>query len=551
MMFLAGLFLLALSGAPLVVRAQEDLFPVSIIHMNDFHARFEGTDWSSSPCSNEDECIGGYARVITVVKQLFEDLKESNPIYLNAGDNFQGTIWYNIGRWNVTQYFLNLVPADAITLGNHEFDHGVEGVVPFLETIKSPMIVANIDDSEEPTMQGKYNKSVIIDKYGRKIGVIGVILQTTYQIANTGKLKFLDESETVRAEAERLKNEHGVDIIIVLSHCGLEVDRIIAKNAGPLIDVIVGGHSHTFLYTGENPPGPDTPRDDYPVEVIQDDGHKVLIVQASCYTKYLGNITVYFDKAGEVVRYEGEPIFLAHGIPEDPDIVNELAPWKVDIDAIGKREVGKTRVTLSKSDCNYEECNLGSFINDAYTYSYIKSTPYDHPYWTTAAISVCNVGGIRTTLNKGALTYAHLVTTIPFGNTVDSFDIRGKYLLEALEYSVEKSYDEGQFSAANMLQVSGLRVTFNITKPVGERVVEVLVRCQKCEIPEYEPLELNKSYRVVTGSFLSGGGDGFTMFRDYKENTIIGEVDIDVFEEYVQKHSPITAAADERIIILR
>lgn len=65
-------------------------------------------------------------------------------------------------------------------MGNHEFDHGVEGVVPFLETIKSPMIVANIDDSEEPTMQGKYNKSVIIDKYGRKIGVIGVILQTTY-----------------------------------------------------------------------------------------------------------------------------------------------------------------------------------------------------------------------------------------------------------------------------------------------------------------------------------------------------------------------------------
>lgn len=103
---------------------------------------------------------------------------------------------------------------------------------------------------------------------------------------------------------------------------------------------------------------------------------------------------------------------------------------------------------------------------------------------------------------------------------MDSFDIRGKYLLEALEYSVEKSYDEGQFSAANMLQVSGLRVTFNITKPVGERVVEVLVRCQKCEIPEYEPLELDKSYRVVTGSFLSGGGDGFTMFRDYKENTM-------------------------------
>lgn len=134
------------------------------------------------------------------------------------------------------------------------------------------------------------------------------------QLANTGKLKFLDESESVRAEAERLKSKHGVDIIIVLSHCGLETDRLIAKTAGPLIDVIVGGHSHTFLYSGQNPLGPDTPKDKYPVEIIQDNGHKVLIVQASCYTKYVGDITVYFDRAGEVVRYEGKPIFLAHHI---------------------------------------------------------------------------------------------------------------------------------------------------------------------------------------------------------------------------------------------
>lgn len=64
------------------------------------------------------------------------------------------------------------------TLGNHEFDHRIEGVVPFLETIESPMLVSNIDDSEEPTMQGKCQKSLIIDRYDRKIGVIGVVLST-------------------------------------------------------------------------------------------------------------------------------------------------------------------------------------------------------------------------------------------------------------------------------------------------------------------------------------------------------------------------------------
>lgn len=134
-------------------------------------------------------------------------------------------------------------------------------------------------------------------------------------MANTGDLKFLDESESVKAEAEKLKAE-GVDIIIVLSHCGLDVDYVIAKNAGPNVDVIVGGHSHTFMWTGENSPGPDTPQDSYPAKVVQDDGHVVLIVQASAYTKYLGDITVYFDSAGEVQNWEGQPIYMEHDIPQ-------------------------------------------------------------------------------------------------------------------------------------------------------------------------------------------------------------------------------------------
>lgn len=95
------------------------------------------------------------------------------------------------------------------------------------------------------------------------------------EIANTGKLKFRNESDSVRAEAAILKKQ-GVNIIIVLSHCGLDVDYIIAQNAGPDVDVIVGGHSHTFMFTGDMPPGPDKPRDEYPAVVTHNDGHKVI-----------------------------------------------------------------------------------------------------------------------------------------------------------------------------------------------------------------------------------------------------------------------------------
>lgn len=149
-------------------------------------------------------------------------------------------------------------------------------MVPFLETVASPIVICNVDDSLEPTFQGKYQNSIVIERSGRKIGVIGVILSSTdvknycqrcsplelkhpyilfQQIASAGKLKFTDESEAVKREAELL-TEQGINIIIVLSHCGLDVDKIIGRDGGSNIDIIVGGHSHTFMFTGDNPPGP-------------------------------------------------------------------------------------------------------------------------------------------------------------------------------------------------------------------------------------------------------------------------------------------------------
>ena len=99
----------------------------------------------------------------------------------------------------MTAYFLNLLPADAMTLGNHEFDHGVEGLVPFLGAIDSPMLVANIDDREEPTLQGKYQRSVVLERGGRKIGIIGVIHHATDTLSMTDRVRFLDEVQCIRA----------------------------------------------------------------------------------------------------------------------------------------------------------------------------------------------------------------------------------------------------------------------------------------------------------------------------------------------------------------
>ena len=159
-----------------------------------------------------------------------------------------------------------------------------------MERSLAPILISNIDDSAEPLFQGLYSKSMVTTKFGRPIGIVGVTTRGFF----SGKLLILPEVESVRDEVSKLK-EQGINIIIVLSHCGLEIDREIAKHSGD-IDIIVGGHSHSFLYSGDNPPGPDNPVSFYPTVETQENGHEVLIVQASAYTKYLGDITLYFDE---------------------------------------------------------------------------------------------------------------------------------------------------------------------------------------------------------------------------------------------------------------
>lgn len=110
LVFVALLF--AAGGREVVQFADE--FPLAIIHVNDFHARFEETNVGSSSCKPGETCIGGYARLVTKVKELLDTHSDKNPIYLNAGDSFQGTLWYNMLRYNVTSYFLNMLRADAM-----------------------------------------------------------------------------------------------------------------------------------------------------------------------------------------------------------------------------------------------------------------------------------------------------------------------------------------------------------------------------------------------------------------------------------------------------
>ncbi|XP_037935963.1 apyrase isoform X1 [Teleopsis dalmanni] len=533
-----------------VAAADDDLFPLSIIHINDFHARYEQTDTTGGDCEAGEVCVGGYARTVYTVRKLLREQKDYNPVYFNAGDSFQGTLWYNIGRWNVTSQFLNILPADAMTLGNHEFDHGVEGVVPFLEALNTTMLVANMNSTFEPTLNGKYQNSMIIEKSNRKIGVIGVILETTYDLANTGKLIFRNESDTIREEAEKLKAQ-GANIIIVISHCGYDVDQLIAKHAGADIDVIVGAHSHTFLYTGDVLPGPDKPRGPYPTEVIHESGHRVLIVQASAYARYVGNLTVFFDDKGDVIRHEGQPIYMNADVPEDEEVKAALIPWKEVIDVQGNVIVGETRVNLLKGPCSSRECNLGNFFCDAMIHGFAGLAPYNQNAWTTVAIGLVNTGALRVPLYKGNLTYSNLVTMSPFENTLTAFNLTGEKLLEALEFSVRSvDVNNNITSSSIFLQVSGLKVTYDFAKPPNSRVIDIRVRCANCAIPRYEKFDSKAEYRIVAPDFLANGGDGYAVFRDAGTDYQKEMTDLDALLGYTKDTNPIYTGIEGRITVL-
>lgn len=218
-----------------------------------------------------------------------------------------------------------------------------------------------------------------------------------------GKLKFLNESKAIKIEADKLKDQ-GVEIIIVLSHCGLDNDYIIARNLGSDIDVIVGGHSHSYMFneTSERPnPIPDKPEATYPAVVETENGHKTLIVQASSYTKHVGDLTVYFDKQGNVVRWEGEPVYLDSNIKKDEAIERELIPWKEIIDAQAKKVLGRLRVDMNRDLCFSNECNLGNFFTDSYVHHFMMNDAVENGTWSSVSAAIMNAGGLRTSFSIG------------------------------------------------------------------------------------------------------------------------------------------------------
>jgi 5'-nucleotidase / UDP-sugar diphosphatase len=471
-------------------------FTLNILHINDFHSRFESITATDSNCTAEGEaageCFGGIARLKTAIEQERGRLQSAgeNVVLLNAGDNFQGSLYYTFYKAKVVADFLNELGFDVVATGNHEFDDGPAEFARLIELASFPIIGGNFDVSNEPLLAGKIRGVIVLSVDGERIGVIGATTEDTPEIAAPGpNVVFQSVADYVGAAAQALE-EAGINKIIVLSHIGYVEDQQLAA-AVPGIDVIVGGHSHTFLGTGEGEAGP------YPTLVKNPDGVDVPVVQAGQYGKVLGELKVTWDDEGNVTAATGAPLLLDASITPDEATQARVAELGIPLEQM-KAEVIGTATDVIQGDrnvCRVMECSMGNLVADA---------QLDRVADQGITISIANSGGLRASIDAGEITMGEVLTVLPFSNTLATFQISGADLLASLENGVSQIEEV----AGRFPQVAGLKYTFDKSKPVGERVTEVLVK----EGENWVPLDPAATYGVVTNNFVRTGGDGYVLF---------------------------------------
>eukprot|EP00112_Aurelia_sp_Birch-Aquarium-sp1_P006842 Seg1748.4 transcript_id=Seg1748.4/GoldUCD/mRNA.D3Y31 product=5'-nucleotidase protein_id=Seg1748.4/GoldUCD/D3Y31 len=530
-------------------------FHLTVLHTNDVHARIEQTNKYGGRCTPRDlaakKCFGGVARRQTVIKKY----RRTDPhvLLLDAGDQLQGTVWFTVYKGKASAFFMNQLRYDAMAIGNHELDRGPSKLVEFLRLLKFPAVCSNMDVSREPTWpksETLFTKSKIIEIGGEKIAIVGYLTKDTTWLSYPGKnIRFKDEIAAIRREVNHLKAK-GINKFIALGHSGIEMDIAIAKNI-PDIDIVVGGHTNTFLYTGKK-----IAREDiygpYPYIVNPTDRpeKKILVVQDYAYGKYLGHLKVTFDSNGEIIHHSGNPILLGMWLDEDQHILREIAKRKAAVDAYAKRSLGTTHVFLDgrRTVCRVRECNMGNLITDALVDMSNKHSSEEA--WADAAIALWASGGIRSTIDKKPdqpLTQMDILEVLPYGNQADIIELKGEHLMAALEHSVS-GYNP-KAPRGNFLQMSGIHVQYDINRPVGQRVVKATARCAKCRVPIYKAIDKNKVYKIITSTWLRKGGDNFQMFEKNRIKLYPGEDAVNLVMEYIKKTQPIGIGLDGRIIV--
>lgn len=527
--------LTAVSVAALFAGAAQAETVLHILHTNDVHSRVESINKFDSTCDAEGEkageCFGGTARFVTKIAELRQQFEAAGEpvILLDAGDQFQGSLFYTTYKGKDTAEFMNKLGYDAMAVGNHEFDDGPETLAAFMDAVEFPVISANIDASNSAVLRDKLVGSTILEIGGEKIGIIGGTTLDTPEISSPGDdLVFLDDVESIKADAEDLAGQ-GVTKIIALTHEGYHRDQQLAALV-PGLDAVVGGHSHSPLGTMENAEGP------YPTMVAGAGGIEIPVVQAYAYSKYLGHLKLTFDDAGNVIEAEGEPILMDGSVTPDEATLGRIKELGAPLEELKSKQVAVTGAPIDgdRASCRVKECEMGDLVADAML-ARVKDQGI--------SIAITNGGGLRASIDAGPVTMGEVLTVLPFQNTLSTFQVTGADIVAALENGASQ-IEEG---AGRFAQVAGLKYTVDPAGEPGERIADVLVMTEGA----WSPIESDTTYGVVSNNYVRGGGDGYDIFATRAQNVYDFGPDLaDVLAEYLSQQGPDYAPSlDGRITV--
>ena len=514
LIFLAAALLLIAGGA----FAQDESFELTITHTNDVHGFHE-------PQRNGD---GGAARQATVVQQIRAEV--DNHLLLDAGDRFTGTLFHVQHRGQDSVQIMNAMGYDLVVLGNHEFDDGSEILANFIAGLNFPTLSANIDFSEDPLLAGLVEPSVILEVGGERIGIVGLTAPETEILAKpSDELVFNYDLISVTQEQVDQLTMEGVNKIILLTHIGYGPDLEVAQGVSGVDTHTLLGNAHADAL-GE-----------YPTVLESASGEPVLVVQASSNTVYLGRLDVEFDSEGLLTDWDGDTILLSRYISPDPEISDLIAGLAEPIEELRAQPVGESAVDLTGTSprlCRIEECLLGNLIADAM----LEETGVD--------IVIQNGGGIRADIAAGQVTLGDVLTVLPFGNLISTFDLSGADVIVALENGVSRvEVDENNNpvvdgAAGRFPQVAGMRYIFDATQEPGSRIVSVEVM----QDGAYAPIDPAAMYSVAANDYMRAGGDAYSVLETNAVNAYDAGRPLDqVVADYIAANSPIGIALDGRI----
>ncbi|MBL4598116.1 MAG: 5'-nucleotidase C-terminal domain-containing protein [Rhizobiaceae bacterium] len=514
--------------------AQAD-YTLTILHLNDFHSRFLPINKYDSTCSSKDvaanKCFGGVARLKTKIDQRRKAISRAggNVVVLSAGDMFQGSLFYTTYKGKATADFMNEMGFDAMVVGNHEFDDGPEGLAKFIDNTNFPTIGGNINADFEPVLKGKIKPYVIVEQGGQKIGIVGVTTTDTPEISSSGKnVSFTNIITYLQAIIPEMEAK-GANKIIVLTHVGFSKDRQIAEQVKG-VDVVVGGHSNTLLSNFAK-----RAEGTYPAIIKGIDGRDVPIVSAYAYSKYLGELNLTFNDAGEVTASGGKAHLLDSYVTEDADFAKKVAELNGPIEAVKAQVVGSASDVIigDRKICRVQECSMGNMVSDAML---------ERVQNQGITIALANSGGLRASIDAGEITMGEVLTVLPFQNTLSTFQITGAGITAALENGVSQVEDvKGRFP-----QVAGLHFSWDKSVEPGKGRIQ---QVQVMEAGKWVDIDPAKTYGVVTNNFVRGGGDGYKVFSKEGKNAYDYGPGLEVVvSDYLAKHPDYKPYIDGRIL---